>query len=196
MKPLSSIKPEHKFTSSVQLKPGAYVLKILDVKYINGVNGNSDRIDIRFDVAEGENTDFFKKQYESNTNEDRKWKGKGTLWVPTEDGSEDDERTIKSFNEFLACLEDENKGYRWDNEESKWKGLKIGGTFRTENNIIEGRACSYTSFAWFTSAESVRNGTAKLPNVKNRNGATGSGSASSNTDFLVISGQTSEEVPF
>lgn len=193
MKPLASIKAERTFTE--QLTPGAYILKILDVKYINGVNGNSDRIDIRFDIAEGKETDFFKKQYDANSNEDKKWKGRGSLWVPTEDGSEKDARTINKFNNFLADLEEENKGYKWDNEESKWKGLKIGGVFRTENNVIEGRACSYTAFGWFVTPAKVREGKIETPAPKNKNGATGS--SGSSDDFLVISGSNkAEEIPF
>lgn len=46
------------FTASAKLPEGAYVAKILGVKFEEGQNGLSDRIAIQFDIAEGEYKDF------------------------------------------------------------------------------------------------------------------------------------------
>lgn len=73
---------------SAKLPAGAYVCKIKQVRYETTDNG--DRIVVAFDVAEGEYKDFFQKQFDENTNEDKKWKGKTNIFVPKDDGSEKD----------------------------------------------------------------------------------------------------------
>lgn len=75
-------KKNAEYTGTEQIPVGAYVAKIMGVRYENGQNGNSDRIVIQFDIAEGEQKDFFAKQYEQNTADDKKWKGKTTIYVP------------------------------------------------------------------------------------------------------------------
>ena len=74
--------------SGTKLPPGAYKAKIIGVKYEAGKNGTSDRILIQFDITEGEFKDFFRTQYDENTSEDKKWKGKAAIYVPVDDGSE------------------------------------------------------------------------------------------------------------
>lgn len=46
------------YNGSAQIPAGAYVCKILNVKFEEGQNGGSDRIAIQFDVVEGEHKDF------------------------------------------------------------------------------------------------------------------------------------------
>ena len=62
-------KKEVAYQGSQKLPAGAYICKISNVRYEEGTDGNSDRIIIAFDVNEGDYKDFFKKQYEANTNE-------------------------------------------------------------------------------------------------------------------------------
>ena len=110
-----------RFTGSAKLPEGAYVANIMNVKYVPGTDGNSDRIDIQFDIAEGEYKGFFKKQYEENTQEDKKWKGRTAIYIPKDDGSEKDEWTQNTFAKWTAAFENSNEGYHWDWQEKKWK---------------------------------------------------------------------------
>ena len=55
-------KKNAQYTGSEKLPKGAYVCVIKNVQYQAGQNGNSDIINVLFDVAEGEYKDFFKKQ--------------------------------------------------------------------------------------------------------------------------------------
>ena len=43
-----------RYAGSAKIPSGAYVAKIMNVRYVPGENGNSDRIDIQFDIAEGD----------------------------------------------------------------------------------------------------------------------------------------------
>lgn len=186
-----------RFMGSAKLPEGAYIAKIMNVKYVAGENGNSDRIDIQFDIADGEYKGFFKKQYEENTQEDKKWKGKTSVYVPKDDGSEKDEWTKKTFAKWTNALEDSNDKYKWDWDEKKWKGLSVGLMFALTGNVIEGKEVTYTEVRYPMSVEDTKKDV-KIPAIKKRNGYTGNGnsSASSNNDFVNIPDGIAEEIPF
>lgn len=199
MKPINNFDKVRAYSESSQLPVGGYVLKITAVRYENGENGNSDRIVVAFDVAEGDQTGFFKNRYESDPNENRKWKGTTTLYVPLEDGSDRDEWTMRKFKTFTNALEDSNKNYKWDWNENKWKGLLIGGLFGEVHTVIDGKQITYTAFRNACDAESVRKGSFKIPKPQYKNGAsaiTGSVMDAATEDFMQVPEGADEEVPF
>ena len=55
-----------------QLPKGAYVIKIKDAKEDKWPSGDT-YVRIAFDIAEGEYANFYQKQFENNSNEDKKW---------------------------------------------------------------------------------------------------------------------------
>lgn len=185
-----------------KLPVGAYVCQIKNVQYSAGENGNSDHIDILFDIAEGEFKDFFKKQYDSNTNEDKKWKGRTSIYVPADDGSERDAWTKNSFARWTNAFEDSNSGYKWDWNENKWKGLTVGIVFGETGTVIEGREIVYTEARFACSVDKVRTGNAPKAKFKAKNGYSGNGSTSSTSStssdegFLNIPANLDEEIPF
>lgn len=187
--------------TSSQLPVGCYVIDILDVKYVEGAGGVSDKIEMRIDIAEGDQQGFFQKQYDASDDEDKKWKGKATIWMPDGSGTDADKRSVRNFNSFAAYLANANHGYHWDWDEKKLKGKKVGAAFRKEYNIIEGREISYTAFAWFCDADDVRSGKARQPKEKYRNGATGKPSSGAtpilNEGFVSVPDDAPEEgIPF
>jgi len=186
-----------RYTSSAKLPEGAYVASIMNVKYVPGENGNSDRIDIQFDIADGEYKGFFKKQYEENTQEDKKWKGKTSVYVPSDDGSERDGWTKNTFAKWTNALEDSNSKYKWDWDESKWKGLKVGLMFALTGNVIEGKEVTYTEVRYPLSVEDAKKPDIKIPAIKKRNGYTGnSSSAPADNSFVNVPDGVEEEIPF
>ena len=48
-------------TGGAKLPAGAYVCKIMGVRYEEGQDGKSDVLVLQFDITEGEQKDFFKK---------------------------------------------------------------------------------------------------------------------------------------
>ena len=186
-----------RYTGSAKLPEGAYVANIMNVKYVPGENGNSDRIDIQFDIADGEYKGFFKKQYEENTQEDKKWKGKTSVYVPSDDGSERDGWTKNTFAKWTNALEDSNSKYKWDWDESKWKGLKVGLMFALTGNVIEGKEVTYTEVRYPLSVEDAKKPDIKIPAIKKRNGYTGnSSSAPADNSFVNVPDGVEEEIPF
>ena len=186
---------EEALTPSQQLPAGNYVIVIKAVKYLQGSGGVSDKIEMAIDIAEGEQVGFFQKQFDANTDEDKRWKGKATIWMPDGTGSDADKRAVRNFNSFAAYLANANPGYHWDWDEAKLKGKLIGAAFRKEHNVIEGREVSYTAFAWFCDADDVRSGKAKVAAEKFRNGATGKPTAAPvvNEGFMSIPDAAEEE---
>ena len=190
------------FTGGEKLPKGAYVCEIKNVQFQEGQNGNSDIINVLFDVVEGEYKDFFKQQYENNTSEDKKWKGRTSIFCPKDDGSEKDGWTKNAFAKWTDSFEKSNPGYVFDWDENKWKGKKIGLVFREEGNVIEGKEVVYTAVAFPVDAQLVRDGKAPEAKFKARNGYTGTQqqtntNATTSTDgFMDIPADIDEEVPF
>ena len=201
MKPIKNFDKVRGYEGSMQLPVGGYVLKISAVRYETGENGYSDRIVVAFDIAEGEYKDFFRQKYDSDPNEDKKWKGTTTLYVPKEDGSEQDEWTQRKLKTFTNALEDSNSGYKWDWEESKWKGLMIGGLFGEVHSMIDGKQVSFTSFKSSCSVENIRKGNFKIPKVQYKNGASANSvnvkdASIASEGFMQIPEGIADDIPF
>jgi hypothetical protein len=164
-----------------------------------GENGNSDRIDILFDIVEGEQKDFFKKQYDANESEDKKWKGRKSIYVPMDDGSERDEWTKNSFAKWVNGFEDSNPGYKWNWKEDKWKGLKIGIVFGETGTVIDGREILYTEPRFACDIKKVKDGSAPKAKFVAKKGYTGNQKSSPDSDgseFITIPEGSAEEIPF
>ena len=75
MKPILGYKEAKatNFNGVERLPAGGYVLRVLDVKEESYDWG--DVVVLRFDIAEGEQKDFFYKQYKAMSDEYKKWKG-------------------------------------------------------------------------------------------------------------------------
>lgn len=184
-----------------RLPVGAYVCQIKNVQYVAGEGDNSDRIDILFDIAEGEYKDFFKKKYDADESEDKKWKGRKSIYVPKDDGSEKDGWTKNTFAKWTNAFEDSNKGYKWDWKESKWKGLKVGIVFGETGTVINGREILYTEPRFACPDFKVQDGSAPKAKFVTKKGYTGTKTTNNNSDagseeFMKIPEGSEEEIPF
>lgn len=184
-------------SGSARLPEGAYVCKIMGVRYVNGENGYSDRIDLQFDITEGEQKDFFRKQYDSNTNEDKRWKGKTSIYVPADDGSEKDGYTKKAFASWISAFEKSNTGFTWAWDEMQLKGKTVGIVFGTTGTVIDGKEVTYTEARFAVDIDRVRSGNAPAAKFKARNEWTGTAAAADKSDgFMKIPDADTEEIPF
>ena len=155
------------------LPAGGYVARILSAKVDSTQWG--DKLIVAFDIAEGDYREFFKKDFDSNVNEDKKWRGVYRLSIPADDGSEQDEWKKRSFNNFAFALENSNQGYVWDWDESKLKGKLFGVLFRAKEWEINNRTGWTTEACSSIDAQSIRDGNFKIPKEKplsNKSGTT------------------------
>lgn len=201
MKPINNYEKYQAYeNNTTQLPVGGYVFRISAVRYEQGQNGSSDRIVVAFDVAEGEHAGFFKKKFDADQNEDKKWKGTTTLYIPKEDGSEQDNWTIRKLKTFTNALEDSNPNYKWDWDENKWKGLMIGGVFGEIYTVINGKQIKYTAYKTACSVGNIHAGQFRTPKPQYKNGAKPEGTAATpqadSEGFMNISSDNLEDVPF
>lgn len=152
-----------------KLPAGAYVCKIKEVR------SEAEKITLAFDIIEGDFKDFFKKQFEANTNEDKKWKGRVTVWIPKDDNSEKDGYTKRTFASWTSSFEKSNNGYSWDWEEKKWKDKIVGIVFGETGTVIDGKEIVYTEARFPVDVDLVRKGIAPTAKFKAKNGYTGNG---------------------
>lgn len=190
------------YKGSSRLPVGGYVAKIKDVRFEEGKNGNSDMIVLAYDIAEGEYKDFFQKQFDNNTQEDKKWKGRTTIYYPKDDGTEKDEWTKTAFARWVNALEDSNSGYKWDWDEKKWKGKMIGLIYGETGAVIDGKPYEFTECRFPESVENIRSGNFKTPNFKARKGydeaidKQADAERTKDNGFMNIPESINEELPF
>lgn len=140
-----------------KLPSGGYVLKILDAEEVNYQWGSV--LKISFDIAEGEQKDFYKKDYRSQQ-EPKKWKGTRQLTIPA-DGDED--RNKDYFANQIACIEASNPGYEFDFDEKKLKGKLVGAVFAEKEYEFDGKHGFFVTCRGFRTVDAIRGGKFKVP---------------------------------
>ena len=148
------------------LPKGAYVIKLLNVKEEANKTSSGSHLAIAFDVAEGEYQGFYKKSFDNDTREDKKWPNDAVIYINCpEDNSP--QWVIDTFNKFMTAVEDSNEGYHWSWEESTLKNKLVGAKFCNEQSEYDGKIYDHTKAKWFIAAQKVRDGKfGKLPNDK------------------------------
>lgn len=144
------------------LPAGGYVAKILAAKQETYSNGNTVLV-ISFDISEGEYAGFFKRDWENNPNEDKRWRGNVRINIPKDDGTDSDAWTKRTFNNFAASLEESNLGYSWDWDETKLKGKAIGVLFRNREWEYNGSTGWTTEASNVTSVDAIHEGKFRVP---------------------------------
>jgi hypothetical protein len=143
-------------TAREVLPAGGYVAKILGAKEMEYSWGNV--LAIHFDIEEGEFQGFFARDYESNTNEDRKWRGVYRLTEPKDDGSEKDGWTKNTFNGAMWAIEESNPGYHWNWDEESLAGKTVGVIYRNREWEKDGNTGWTTEAGMLESADAIRSG--------------------------------------
>jgi len=199
-------KKQARQTGSTQLPLGTYVCQVKQVRVIDE-DSDKERIEILYDIAEGEHKDFYKKAYDnSSTDEDKKWKGRILIWSPLDDGSETDQWTKNTHAKWMNAFEDSNKGYSWAWDASSLKGKKFGITLRQCGKIIDGKHIKFNEIAYPCAIEDAKSHSDRVGKFKAYKGfdenawkaSQNKDVASNDTtpDFMKIADISEEEIPF
>lgn len=109
------------------LEPGAYKCKILKAEELIASNQKT-YLKISFDIIEGEKADFYKKRYQSDTREDKKWGGVLVVFV-----KDFEDKTNRYLKTLITCAEASNTNFKFDWAHPEClKDKKIGIVFREE----------------------------------------------------------------
>lgn len=191
MRKLNGYAQAQVYTETERLPVGGYVLKILDVEYQE--NSWGDVIILSFDIIEGEYRNFFLNNYKNQNTEDKRWKGIYRLRVPKDDGTEQDEWTMRRFKTVITNFEESNLGYHWNWDEKSLKNLMIGGIFNNKEYEFNGHRGFFTNCHSLIEANRIRSGKFKIPGDTLLKSTT----AKNTSDFMTIpDGVEDEGLPF
>ena len=152
------------YSESARLPKGGYVMQIKEANIVQNRSGNGEHLVIFADIAEGDYNGYFLKDYQRQEGEDKKWRGKTFINIPTDDGSESDSWTKRRFKTFTEAVEDSNEGYHFDWDEKKFKGKFVGALFNErEWESPDGKIIKLTNWAGSCSVDKIRNGSYTLP---------------------------------
>lgn len=115
-----------------KVEQGPHFCKIIEAKeeVVTFNNGNvANILKIKFDFSEKDSqAGLYKRRLEADVQknvETAKWKGIFNLYVPKDDGSEQDTKTKEAFKRFMTAVEESNEGYKWNWEESTLAGKEV-----------------------------------------------------------------------
>lgn len=143
-----------------KLPVGGYVAKILNVQDVP----EKEYLKISFDIDDGEKKGFFAEQYKNDTKEDKKWPNAGFFI-----------RSYKStatsmFKGFINAVENSNKGYKYDFDESTLKNKKIGIVVALEEyQNQKGQIRERTYISAVRSVDTIKKGDFTVPELKKLN---------------------------
>ena len=160
MKQFNNFKAEKAYSRREILPAGGYVCNILSAKEEQLSWGS--RLVLAIDIAEGDKAGFFKKDFDENTREDRKWRGTFRINIPKDDGSEQDGWTMRAFKNFIWAVEASNPGYTWNWDEKTLKGKKIGVVYREREWAMDDRTGWTTEAGKAESVDDIRSGSFKM----------------------------------
>lgn len=137
-------------------------------EYTSTISGNTS-LKVEVDTTtDDKQPNYFQKQYDENTNMDKKWSTGATKYVSLKQ----DENCIKMLKAFITSVENSNNGfaYDWNKEVDQLKGKKVGLVFGLEEyENDKGETKTATKLTQFRSIDKVDN--AKIPNVRLLNGS-------------------------
>lgn len=165
MKPFGNLEKKRSGGNRETLPVGGYVCQIQGARVEEYSDGNSSLI-LAFDVVEGEYAGIWKRDFDNNQNEDKRWRGTFRVSVPRDDGSEQDGWAKRRFGNVIWAIEDSNPGYTWDWDEKKLKGKKIGIIYRNREWAMNGNTGWTTEAGGADSIDNIREG--KFKPLKDR----------------------------
>lgn len=197
MRPFNNYETTQTISARAQLPVGAYICQILkaEEKVYSSSKGEWHKLEVSFDISEGEHKDFYANDYRSQSGEDKKWKGILRMNIPSDDGSDADNWAKRSFKTNILAIEESNNGYHWDWNEAQLKGKTVGIVFRSEEWEYNGKRGWRTAPFKMVPAADVKSGNIKIPDPKPLNGkaASQASTAADLSDFVEVA---SADLPF
>lgn len=147
------------------LKLGGHEVVIKNAYEYTGMTGNTS-LKIEVDIAgNDEQKGFYQKQYDNNTNSDKKWPSASCKYISLKE----DDTCVAMFKGFTTCIEKSNPGYTWNFDEKTLIGKKICGVYGLEEyEKQDGTIGTATKLVQFRSLDKLNE--IKIPKVKLING--------------------------
>ena len=156
-------------TDFTALPAGGYVCRIQGAKinqFQTRDGGEFERLEVAVDIEEGEHKGYYRRDFDGQQTEDKKWRGVFRLYVPSGGGSDQDNWSAAKLKRFVNDVEDSNPGYHWDWDEKKLKGKLVGLTFRREEWEYNGKTGWKTNPFQAYTVEDIRQNKFQMPKDK------------------------------
>lgn len=168
-----------KSSNFIDLPPvGAYICEIQAAR--EAEQNGRPVVELFMEITEGEYKNRFHEVYEDQKErfgDNVKYKGIFRL-VPYMEGDEDWRRKV--FEENLWAVEQSNTGYKWDWDEKKLKGKKVGISIRKRLYTYNGKDRETTEIGRLESIEEIKAG--KVKPLKDRDNRETKSESADNTD--------------
>lgn len=134
-----NFKPSYSGGERMTLPPGIYEGHIIKTD-LNDQNGTQTLL-LYVEIDKGDYAGYYRRQYESQQGGQYSVRYKGIYRVQLPDGknAEHDNWRQHQLEGVVWALEDGNPGYKWNWDESKLKGLKVGLNVRERDYYVNGR---------------------------------------------------------
>jgi hypothetical protein len=140
-----------------KLPVGGYIVKILNVQDV----ADKEYLKVSFDIAEGDKKGLFKKQYDEDTREDKKWPNAGSFVRSYKSTAE------SMFKGFANAVENSNKNYTFDFNEKSLVGKQVGIVVGLEEYVNQkGAVRERTYVSAVRSVDTIKKGDFKIPDTK------------------------------
>ena len=180
-----------KSSNFIDLPPvGAYIGEIQAAR--EAEQNGRPVVELFMEITEGEYKNRFHEVYEDQKErfgDNVKYKGIFRL-VPYMKGDEDWRRKV--FEENLWAVEQSNPGYKWDWDEKKLKGKKVGISIRKRLYTYNGKDRETTEIGRLESIEEIKAGKVKpLKDRDNRETKSESAESTDGSNFTDVSTEVS-----
>lgn len=132
-----NFKPSYNAGERLALPAGIYEGHIIKTK-LEEVMGGAQALQIYVEIDKGEYAGFYRKQYDSQQGKQYsvKYKGIYRLLMPDGQDEQHDNWRQHQLEGAIWALEDGNPGYKWDWDENKLVGLKVGLNVREREYYV------------------------------------------------------------
>lgn len=162
MRKISNWENIQESTSFKRLAPGGYIVKLLNVED----HPDKEYLKISFDIVEGDEKGYFKKQYDNDKRETRKWPNAGSFIRSYKDSA------ASMFKGFVGAVERSNKGYSWDFNEKTLVGKLVGLIISDEQyQNQKGQIRERNYVAAVRSVDIIKKGEFDVPPLKELDGS-------------------------
>lgn len=140
--------------------------RLPDGGYIVGIKNVSDDSDkeflrIELDVCKGEHKNYFQKQYDADTREEKWWPRDGVLIRSYK------EKALPFFKGFITSITKSNKNFDWKWDEQSLKNKIFGVVFASEEyQKNNGKIGTRSYIASVHSVEAIEKGDFTVPELK------------------------------
>lgn len=145
-----------------KLEAGGYICKIIQAKEETSKKSGKRMLVLALDIIEGDKKDFFRKRFNEDNRNDKKWPA-GAIYRQMLEG----EKSAGFLKGLMKSLEESNDGFKWNWEEEKLKDLKCGAIFGEEEyEKMDGSIGTSTKVKFIRTVKAIQEGNFKIPEIK------------------------------